>query len=108
MAKILDFNETAIANEEVVMVLKQIDVHAVQTNEKLDELSDKVEDLNKAFPAGDLDGHCRYHQVMIDDIASRKDLTKAIKEKGIVSLFIMLAGFVCLAVWHEFLRILPK
>lgn len=48
------------------------------------------EDLEKrfaeAFPGGDHVGHCRYHTLMIEDIADRKRLIAAIKEKTISGL----------------------
>lgn len=40
----------------------------------------------EAFPGGDHVGHCRYHDLMIEDIAARKRLRQAIVEKTISGL----------------------
>lgn len=108
MVHILEINEAEIGNGAVVSVLKQIDKHVIETNVKLDDMGQKIADVCGAFPQADFEGHKRYHQVMIDDINSRKELIKAIKEKSFVTLFIMLMGFLCMAVWHEFLGYLGR
>jgi len=105
---VLDFDENQINDKAVVKVLKQIDSHAVATNEKLSVLDDKLDTLSKAFPAGDIEGHKRYHQTMIDMLDERRKLRMAIQEKTISGL--IWAGIVgiSLAVWHEVSRILGK
>jgi len=76
------------------------------------ELSEDVkvmsETITKAFPAGDIDGHRRYHEVMIADIESRKKLTQAIIEKTISGLIWSLVVGLGYSIWHELLRILGK
>lgn len=37
----------------------------------------------EAFPGGDHMGHCRYHQLMIEDIEAKKRLRQAVMEKTI-------------------------
>lgn len=53
--------------------------------------------FQKAFPEGDYDGHRRYHQALIDDIAEKKkfrdDLRRAFIQKT------MIASFWALLVW---------
>ncbi|HEX5130243.1 MAG TPA: hypothetical protein VFV90_10880 [Usitatibacter sp.] len=48
----------------------------------------------EAFPGGDHVGHCRYHELMIEDIAARKRLRQAVVEKTIGGLvWAMIVGF---------------
>lgn len=42
--------------------------------------------LLKAFPSNDIDGHRRYHQLIIDNTAAKRELATAIKEKTISGL----------------------
>lgn len=66
------------------------------------------ETVKKAFPAGDIEGHRRYHEVMIADLESRKKLTQAILEKTISGLVWSIIVGLSLAVWHELSGILKK
>lgn len=71
---------------------------AVLTDERLDDLerfrdiefknwkTDMERRFAEAFPGGDHVGHCRYHQLMIDDIEAKKKLRQAIAEKTISGL----------------------
>ena len=54
---------------------------------------------DKAFPAGDYDGHRRYHELMIEDIAARKRLTQAIKEKTVSGLIWAAVVFLAMGAW---------
>lgn len=52
-----------------------------------------------AFPGGDHVGHCRYHQLMIDDIDAKKRLRQAVMEKTIAGLVWAAIIGLGLAVW---------
>lgn len=52
-----------------------------------------------AFPGGDHVGHCRYHQLMIEDIDARKRLRQAVMEKTIAGLVWAAIIGVALAAW---------
>ena len=76
------------------------------TDERLDSLErwrDSMEErFAEAFPGGDHVGHCRYHQLMIEDIDSRKRLRQAVMEKtisGLVWAIVVAAG---IALWTWF------
>lgn len=70
----------------------------VLTDERLDSLerwrdvdfSEWQKDVERrfaeAFPGGDHVGHCRYHDLMIEDINARKRLRQAIVEKTVSGL----------------------
>ena len=68
--------------------------------DRLSELEDRVDNLEKAFPNGDADGHRRYHELMIDDIESRKRLRQAIQEKTISALIWSAVAGAAIAAWH--------
>lgn len=85
---------------------------AAQLEASIHELSGDVkmlsETVTKAFPAGDIDGHRRYHEVMIEEIESRKRLTQAILEKTISGLLWSLVVGIGIAIWHELLRMMGR
>lgn len=85
---------------------------AAQLEASIHQLSGDVkmlsETVTRAFPAGDIDGHRRYHEVMILDIESRKKLTQAIIEKTISGLIWSLVVGLGISIWHELLRVLGK
>ena len=78
--------------------LSNVQQETVDTLKGITAVNQKI---MSAFPSGDVDGHKRYHETMIEDMQSRKDLTKAIKEKTISGL--IWAGMVAAgaAGWHE-------
>lgn len=63
-------------------IIDRLDVMETR-NEKTDQLVDK---LNCAFPAGDIDGHRRYHELVIQLLAEKRRLRIAIQEKTISAL----------------------
>jgi hypothetical protein len=73
------------------------------TDERLDSLENWREEVDRkwseAFPNGDHVGHCRYHQLMIDDIEARRSLRKAVMEKTISGLVWSLVVGMAFAVW---------
>lgn len=54
--------------------------------DKQSTMDSKLTDLVAAFPAGDTDGHRRYHQTMMDMLEERRRLRVAIQEKTISGL----------------------
>lgn len=71
-----------------------------------DDHHELAEKFKKSFPAGDHEGHCRYHDLIIERTAEIKKLRLAVQEKTISG--ILWAGIVSLgiAVFHELQRIL--
>lgn len=85
---------------------------ALTQEERLDELERWRNDMNKrfadAFPGGDHVGHCRYHQLMIEDIESKKRLRAAILEKTISGLvWAAIVGF-AISSWDWFVAGLKR
>lgn len=64
------------------------------------------ETLERAFPDGDIEGHRRYHEAIIEDLETRKRLVQAIKEKTISGLVWAMIVGVSLALFHEIQRII--
>lgn len=66
------------------------------------EVRDKLDDLRRAFPGDDPEGHRRFHEALIAESAARKafwsDLRGRLVEKGIWAVVVFLAG----AAWFYF------
>lgn len=58
-----------------------------EQSRKLDEVIRRVDDLHKAFPGGDWDGHRRYHESLITKAEARTkfylDLRSDLAKKGL-------------------------
>lgn len=82
------------------------------TDERLDSLERWRDDMEQrfadAFPGGDHVGHCRYHQLMIDDIDSRKKLRQAVLEKSVAGLVWGALVFLGLACWSYFKSLVDR
>lgn len=104
--RLLQFDEQQISDKAVVQVLKQIDEHAVQTNDRLGSMEDKLDKIVGAFPAEDFSGHKRYHETIIEMLAERRRLRTAIQEKTISGLIWLIIVGIGLAVWNQILGII--
>lgn len=67
---------------------------------RLNKLEADVTRLKAAFPSGDIEGHCRYHEIQIEKLQEMRRLRVAIQEKTISGLIwaAILAGGT--AAWH--------
>jgi hypothetical protein len=81
-----------------------MDAWQKQTDDRIKKLEDDMAQVKKAFPGSDFDGHCRYHEALIEDFAVRKRLVQTLKEKTIVALVWSGCGWIMLACWNEFKR----
>ncbi|MEK6294169.1 MAG: hypothetical protein V4793_22845 [Paraburkholderia tropica] len=67
---------------------------------KLDEVIRRVDDLHKAFPGGDWDGHRRYHETLIERAEARakfyNDLRSELAKKGLWALLALIG----VALWQ--------
>ena len=65
------------------------------TDRKVDEAIRRIDDLHKAFPGGDWDGHRRYHESVIGRIEARtrfyEDLRGHLIKNGMWAFLIFLA-----------------
>ncbi|WP_322070997.1 hypothetical protein [Paraburkholderia bannensis] len=72
------------------------------TERKVDEVIRRVDELHKAFPGGDPDGHRRYHETLIERAEARtkfyNDLRAELAKKGLWALLALIG----IAVWQYF------
>jgi hypothetical protein len=72
------------------------------TDRKVDEVIRRVDDLHKAFPGGDWDGHRRSHEAMIARHEAKarfyEELRVDLAQKGLWALIVGVAT----AVWYYF------
>lgn len=54
----------------------------------------------EAFPGGDHLGHCRYHELMIEDIEAKKRLRRAVMERTVSGLVWGAVIGIGVAVWQ--------
>lgn len=99
--KLLEFDESKIENPVMIQVLKQIDKHALETSQRLSSIETKIEIIGGAFPAGDFEGHRRYHQSLIEVLEERRALYRSIREKTLIGILWAAIVWIGIAVWHE-------
>lgn len=72
------------------------------TDRKVDEVIRRVDDLHKAFPGGDWEGHRRYHETLIERAEARtrfyNELRAELAKKGLWALIALLG----VALWQYF------
>jgi hypothetical protein len=62
--------------------------------------------LNRAFAGGDIEGHRRYHELIIENTAEKRRLRIAIQEKTISGLIWAAIVGCGAAVWHELVHLI--
>lgn len=71
--------------------------------DKIDQMAEDIHDikenLRKAFPGGDIDGHRRYHELIIAKTAAYDHMAWVIKEKTLLGLVWALIVFLVSSVW---------
>ncbi len=97
-----------LGGESLVQVITDIRDDQLRIIERLDQMDERHKNaeanlsrLFSAFPAQDVEGHRRYHELMIKRNEEIRSLRMAIQEKTISGLIFAAIGFVFIAVWHE-------
>lgn len=76
--------------KEEIQRLAEAEIRTAQSIETLSKRMENLIDVNEkvvnAFPAGDMDGHRRYHEMMIEELEEKRRLRRAIKEKTVAGL----------------------
>lgn len=92
------------AIEHLIATVSRLDTrleqeHAENRTDTADfkrEVRDKLDDLRRAFPGDDPEGHRRFHEALIAESAARKafwsDLRGRLIEKGIWAVLVFVAG----------------
>lgn len=73
-----------------------------------EEIAEQKDALMKAFPADDVDGHRRYHELLIEHEQQRIHLRQAIIEKTLSGLIWMGLVFVGTSVWKYVITMVVK
>lgn len=68
--------------------------------QEIDGMKARLVKLENAFPAGDTDGHKRYHELMIEDINDRKRLMALLKEKSLGAVLWIFIVFISGLIFH--------
>ena len=102
-----------LGGESLVEVIQEIRDGQVAMLNRLDDMDKRhtaseeaIASVKKAFPNEDIDGHRRYHDLMVERNDTLKRLTYAIKEKTVLGLIFAVAAFLGMAVLHEAQKLL--
>lgn len=68
-------------------------------HQRVETLERKVDGLVLAFPGGDVEGHRRYHEMLIEGLEEKRKLRRAIQEKTISGLLWSVIVFMGVALW---------
>ena len=79
-------------------------------DDRIRDLEAAVQRVYKAFPSGDMDGHRRYHDLIIAQTEEYRQMKVAIREKTIGGLVWALIVGAAALIWYGFLHMigLPK
>lgn len=103
-----DIDDTKIDHPEILAILKKIDKHSLETNRRLESIEQTQAYILKAFPGGDIEGHSRYHETVIEILREKRRLRVAIQEKTISGLvWSIIVGFAIL-LWQGILTLLNE
>lgn len=101
MGRTFKIDEKEIGNQAVISALHAIDEHQVETRVEIEAVNTKLDKVLKAFPAGDIDGHRQYHDLMIEKNRALRQLSAAVKEKTLLWLICGFIVYVGIAIAHE-------
>lgn len=97
-----------IGGESLVQVIMEIRDDIIRILKRLDEMDDQhkeakdsINKLTAAFVGGDVEGHRRFHEMMIERNKELKSLRIAIQEKTISALLWSAIMFVAMAVFQS-------
>ena len=92
--------------EDIVDGQKEIVVRLDKMEAANKQAREDITVLKGAFPDGDVEGHKRYHQTMIQMLEEKRQLRQAVKEKTISGLVWLAIVGIGTAVWHELQSVL--
>lgn len=82
-----------LGGEDLVTKIEHIARDCAETKEMVAEMK------NSAFPGGDIGGHKRYHEAVIERTAEMRRLRVAIQERTVTSIIWALCVFLALCVY---------
>lgn len=102
----IDYDD--IGDKAVARVLRAHGEQQEELLEAMEDMSTRIERLVAAFPEGDIEGHRRYHQTMIELLQERRRLRIAIQEKTISAIIWAVLVYLALAAFHELQDVILK
>ena len=80
----------------------------IMAEEWKNQIEERIEAIESAFPHKDYEGHKRGHEALVENVEWKKKLYNVIVEKALSG--IVWAGIVALglAIWHEFQSIFTR
>lgn len=105
MSALHDERLAAVTDPAIAALLRDLVTGQAQLLERVTEIETELQRqaaaaaaFVRAFPSGDLEGHRRYHELMIEDIETRKRMTRAITEKALGGIVLGAVAFIAAAV----------
>ena len=105
MSALHDDRLAAVTDPAIAALLRDLVAMQSQLLERVTEIEAELQRqaaaaaaFVRAFPSGDLEGHRRYHELMIEDIQTRKRLIGAITEKALGGIVLGAVAFLAAAV----------
>lgn len=93
---------------EMATNVKRLVQNEEEHQNRMANLETQVERFHKAFPADDMEGHCRYHELIIASTEEKRKLRVAIQEKTISGLIWAAIVGVALMMWTGFLSFINQ
>lgn len=93
---------------DIVHLMSEVRRGQTSLADQLKELTSKVDTIMTGFPAGDIEGHRRYHETMIELVAERRRLRLVIQEKTLTALVWALLVFLAVACGNYMRELLTK
>lgn len=91
-----------LGGEPLLALMKEIRDTQQQQAGQLANVERGISDLIRGFPAGDVDGHRRYHESVIEWRELRNQVMRAALEKVAQAGAIAAFGYIMLALWEWF------
>ena len=87
-----------IVLEERAEMMKQLANQHVTLLEKLERLTQAIEEFEKGFPQGDIHGHRLYHERLIRNVVAKEDFWNGLKsdlaKKGLWAVLLVTVGLI--------------
>jgi hypothetical protein len=83
-------------------------VAADKNDDRINDAERAIQKLFRAFPGSDVEGHCRYHQLIIENTEEKRRLRVAIQEKTISALIWSAIVGVAVLMFNGFLDFISR
>lgn len=73
-----------------------------ELRDELRDVAHRLEEIKRGFPAGDYEGHRRYHEAVIERMELRNKLVREALTKAVQTGTLIAFGWVAVAMWNYF------